>query len=201
MDGHYTQGAEYNALEKVVEKLDYTTPAFNRVPAHSSYMINFEIDTASIDTSSIIYKNSNRDGQWIYLGIDKLARELNMRITRSDGEIHIQGEYPGFVLILGVGAAGRKFLGQIEYSSLFKLKDSIPDIMRKIDEWFMDKKLYNPEGMKAVMQKWRDTTGQTAGPDGPMKHVKSFLTGRGKSRRRVVKKRRGKTLKKRRTYR
>ena len=42
---------------------------------------------------------------------------------------------------------------------------------------------YNPEGMKALMKKWRDVTGTIAGPLSPMKHVKSFLTGRARTRK------------------
>lgn len=42
---------------------------------------------------------------------------------------------------------------------------------------------YNPDTMKAIMKKWRESTGTTAGPLGPMKHVKSFLTGRSRKRK------------------
>jgi hypothetical protein len=52
---------------------------------------------------------------------------------------------------------------------------------------------YDPEGMKAVMNAWRGSTKQTAGPLGPMKHVKSFLTGR--SRKRKTRKQKKKTRK------
>ncbi len=39
---------------------------------------------------------------------------------------------------------------------------------------------YDPEGMKVVMQKWRETTGTAAGPNSPMKNIKSFLTGKAR---------------------
>lgn len=42
---------------------------------------------------------------------------------------------------------------------------------------------YNPDTMKALMKKWRESTGTSAGPLGPMKHVKSFLTGRSRRRK------------------
>ena len=42
---------------------------------------------------------------------------------------------------------------------------------------------YDPEAMKEIMKKWRGSTGTTAGPEGPMKHVKSFLTGTSRKRK------------------
>jgi hypothetical protein len=53
---------------------------------------------------------------------------------------------------------------------------------------------YDPEAMKALMKRWRASTSTTAGPMGPMKHVKSFLTGqsrRHKKRKHSKKTRRG----------
>ena len=53
-------------------------------------------------------------------------------------------------------------------------------------EYFSPKQLkpdYDAEGMKVLMEKCRTSTNTTAGPLGPMKHVKSFLTGMGRKRK------------------
>jgi hypothetical protein len=54
-------------------------------------------------------------------------------------------------------------------SDHFSIKDVNPD--------------YTPDAMKELMKKWRASTGTSAGPLGPMKHVKSFLTGRSRKRK------------------
>lgn len=54
---------------------------------------------------------------------------------------------------------------------------------------------YDPEAMKELMKHWRQTTGTTAGPGGPMKHVKSFLTGKARRRTRKQSKKSRKTQK------
>jgi hypothetical protein len=56
---------------------------------------------------------------------------------------------------------------------------------------------YDPESMKALMKKWRESTGTSAGPEGPMKHVKSFLTGRSRKLRNTKKARKTRKSKKR----
>ena len=56
-----------------------------------------------------------------------------------------------------------------EPTEYYDIKDITPD--------------YTPSALKTLMKKWRDSTGTTAGPLGPMKHVKSFLTGRSRKRK------------------
>ena len=105
---------------------------------------------------------------------------LRVKVTRSNGD-KVKGKVDRFISnnLLSV-TFDPEFVGEWEDDhEYFHPRDL------KLD--------YDPEGMKAVMQKWRDSTGQTAGPLGPMKHVKSFLTGR--SRRRKTRKHRKKSRK------
>lgn len=49
---------------------------------------------------------------------------------------------------------------------------------------------YDPGSMKLLMREWRDKTGTTAGPMGPMKHVKDFLIGKSRRKTRKTRKNR-----------
>ena len=205
MDGKYTRGVKYAVLKKVIEKwIGRFGKSNGRVLAMpvDLYMITFELT----DKYGQVLNPSFNPSQFKSLATTLEPLLPGISVYDSDERrvslYNLTDKLFGNTLGISMSfiKSGNGIDGVLSYSSQTANKANVPDIMQKIDEWF-NNLLYNPEGMKTVMRKWRDTTGQTAGPDGPMKHVKSFLTGRGKSRRRVVKKRRGKTLKKRRTYR
>jgi len=111
---------------------------------------------------------------------DPKAVGLRVKVTRSNGD-KVTGKIDRFISnnLLSV-TFDPEFVAEWEDDhEYFHPRDLKPD--------------YDPESMKALMKKWRDSTGQTAGPLGPMKHVKSFLTGR--SRKRKTRKQNKKTRK------
>lgn len=95
---------------------------------------------------------------------------LRVKVKRSDGKV-ARGTIDkvnanGLVSVVFDPEYVGEWEDNFEY---FSAKDIKPD--------------YDAEGMKALMDKWRESTKTTAGPLGPMKHVKSFLTGVGRKRK------------------
>ena len=143
MDGQYTSGAQYAVLKGVTENM-FT---FHRGrltpdgPIVKSYDIDFKVQD---NNNRFLTDNGQEFTESGITDIHSLTNELAPLVPgierdedETDDAYRVFRVPDGGDIVLEISARGRNVLsGVLTYTSISRSKTHVPEIMRKLDEWF-----------------------------------------------------------------